>query len=121
MRISDWSSDVRSSDLVLRHRHVGKQGILLEYGIERPAMCRHVPDRTSLQEHLPVVEIFKSCDGLEEGGLTAAGRPEKRQKLVVPDGQAYAIQRLDGSAFRGPERFACRRDAQQFDVVELRR
>src|SRR3546814_17239334 len=75
MRISHWSSDVCSSDLVL-----------------------------PIDPNLALVEIDEAGDGAQQRGLAAAARPEQAEELALPDGDRHGIERRHAAVARSDER-----------------
>src|SRR3546814_19130098 len=94
MRISDWSSDVCSSDLVVGDAEVGKQGVVLEHQPDRAGFRRPLPPLAG--HHLAVDDDAALLNRLQAGGapqrsgLAAAGRPEQAADLAAPQAEAQA-------------------------------
>src|SRR3546814_1721533 len=82
VRISDWSSDVCSSDLL--HRHPADVG--------------------SLELHRPLGRLLQPGQHLGQRGLAAAGFADDGQGHAAIGMQADVVQRLDLVAARSEER-----------------
>src|SRR3546814_10300702 len=97
MRISDWSSDVCSSDLVVGDAEVGKQGVVLEHQPDRAGFRRPLPPLAG--HHLAVDDDAALLKRLQAGGdpqrsgLAAAGRPEQADDLAALQAEAQVIDR----------------------------
>src|SRR3546814_16788047 len=79
MRISDWSSDVCSSDL-LRRRAV---------------------DRVPVHRDPPAGRQIEPGDDAQQGGLATARGADKGDDLVLADGEVDAVERAVGKAGDG--------------------
>src|SRR3546814_11435033 len=80
MRISDWSSDVCSSDLIERER-----AARLHLGID-PALPLHIADhRHMIREHAPETRIFQQARALLRRDRRGVGR----------DGEVHGTRRGD--------------------------
>src|SRR3546814_2594862 len=78
MRISDWSSDVCSSDLPRVLRQVGDAG-------------------ARLQEALAPVEILQPGDHLQQGRLAGAVAADQAGALAARQGQRQAAEQRRGA------------------------
>src|SRR3546814_15769827 len=105
MRISDWSSDVCSSDLlvggharvaqaerhVLAHAHMRVERILLEDHRHAARARREVIDTTLADTDLATIDGLEPGYHPEQGGFAAAGRPEEHPELPRLYGQPQPI------------------------------
>src|SRR3546814_10694081 len=82
MRISDWSSDVCSSDLQLHRLGGDEAGLLGRLGDDRVAggqRCRHLP-RENRQREVPRRDAEKDAAPVQRDLVALAGRPRQRQR-----------------------------------------
>src|SRR3546814_7000509 len=107
MRISDWSSDVCSSDLGLADSLGGVGLGLAERGVDQGVECGvgHGLLDQSLGFDLEGVDVGEGqservAGGLN-GGLGVAGVPDRERRLVVAQGRALGVRADD--ADRGDE------------------
>ena len=73
---------------------MGKQGILLEDGVDLPLVRRDLRDVDAVKEHLAAGRLFEAGDDPERCGLAAAAGAQQCQKLVFVDIQIDAAQHL---------------------------
>ena len=85
---------------ILPHRHMGEQGIGLEYRVDRPAEGRQMLDPLAVEEDFPFGRLLEPRDQAEQGGLAAAGRPEQGEEFIPLDGDRHMVER-DGPAGEG--------------------
>jgi hypothetical protein len=57
-------------------------------------MGGNVVDARALDQDLPRVLLVEAGDRAEKRGLAAAGRPEEREELARPDGEADVVEDL---------------------------
>ena len=67
---------------VLRDRHVGEQGVVLEDRVDVPLCGRNVRDVDALQFDGSRVRALEAGDDAQRGRLPRAGRPEEREELA---------------------------------------
>src|SRR3546814_6647035 len=75
MRISDWSSDVCSSDLAQRRRIAGGD-------VDQAGLVAH--------QDLAAGHLVEAVDGAQQGRLAGAGEPHEDADLALLDGQRGA-------------------------------
>src|SRR5690606_11942687 len=95
----DWSSDVCSSDLygqakrhVIEHRHVTKQGVMLEYKTNLTLAHVYMSGILTVKLHYPVVRLFKAGNNTQQCRLTAAGRAKQRHQFAGGKIQRDVVQ-----------------------------
>src|SRR3546814_8801458 len=82
MRISDWSSDVCSSDLLRK----------IADAESRAPVHRHVGDVVAIQGDPAVVGRNEAGDDIEAGGLSRAVGTEQADRLSALQGQSHTAQ-----------------------------
>src|SRR3546814_16860168 len=98
MRISDWSSDVCSSDLtVLVHiereqRHAGNRAVHM---IPRPMVVQRAGVEI-IDEHAPARSAGKAHAGAAKVGLPAVERAERRAQRVADRAGCLTVDRKSG-------------------------
>src|SRR3546814_8581760 len=70
MRISDWSSDVCSSDLIFSHGHVLEKRIMLKNEADVPIGDLEIRHVFAIEGHLAGIRKFKSGNDAEQGRFT---------------------------------------------------
>jgi hypothetical protein len=86
---------------VLRHRHVGEQGVLLEDGVDVASARRKRGDVDPAEVDPARGGLLEPGDHPQDGGLARAGRAEDREQFAVADGQVGAFDRRDLAAAPG--------------------
>ena len=79
---------------ILIYIQMGKQGILLEDGVDLPLVGRKVRNVFLIKKDIPLIRFDKAGNGAERGGLAAAGRPEQRDEFPVVYVQIETAQNL---------------------------
>src|SRR3546814_3975971 len=94
MRISDWSSDVCSSDLLLDGEAAEDGGFLRKIADaeSRAPVHRHVGDVVAIQGDPAVVGRNEAGDDIEAGGLSRAVGTEQADRLSALQGQSHTAQ-----------------------------
>src|SRR3546814_20759548 len=100
MRISDWSSDVCSSDLLLQAEgdvlldvHVREERIGLEHHVDRPLVGRHARHVPAFQQDLAPAGDFEAGQHAQQGGLAAPGGPEQGDEHALVDVEGDVVDR----------------------------
>ena len=83
---------LQSEGDVLRHRHMGEQGIALEDGIDRPLIGRQMLDRAALEQDLAGARLLEAGDQAQQRGLAAARGAQEGEELVLPDGDRDVVE-----------------------------
>ena len=91
---------------VLRHRHVGKQGVGLKDNAEVPFRGRQRGNVLAGLLDLAGGLDVEAGDGAQQGGLSAAGGPEKAHELALVDLQGNVLQRRERPEHLGQPRDA---------------
>ena len=60
-----------------------KKRIFLEYGIQLALVCRKIGNILSIEEDAPLIRSLEAAEKTQGCGFAAAGRPEKRKKLIL--------------------------------------
>src|SRR5699024_3462654 len=79
---------------VIRDVHMGKESVILKYGIYVSRLRRKGSHILSVQKDLSPVRRLQSRDNTQRGGLTAAGRTQKSDKLALADGKADPFENI---------------------------
>ena len=85
--------DLETEGYVLKHRHVGPQGVALEHQVQSPFAGRFEESLVRIDDHLvvdghgAVLGLFQPGDDSKRGGFAAAGGPQQGHKVPVLDGQ----------------------------------
>jgi hypothetical protein len=87
--------DLQGEAHVVRHRHVGVQGVVLEDHRDVAVLGLHVGDVAVTDEDVPTVDVLEAGEHAQRRGLTAAGRADEDEELAVLDLQ---VQLVDGRA-----------------------
>ena len=69
-----------------------EQRVFLEHGVDTALMGRDIVDLITLKIHLTALGRFKARDDAQGGRLTAAGRTEQGNELLVIDVEADIVQ-----------------------------
>ena len=80
---------------VLGHRHVRKQRVGLEHRVDRPLERRQRRDVLAVEQDFAIGRIVEAGDQPQKRGLSAAGRAEQREELVLADRDRDIVERLD--------------------------
>src|SRR5437868_725207 len=72
-----------------------EQRIVLEDGIDRALEGRERRDILAIKADLALGREIEAGDQPEEGGLAAARRPQKREELVLANGDGNIVERFD--------------------------
>ncbi len=87
-------ADFQAIGDVLANRHVGEQGIVLEYHADAAFFNRQVGDVIVAEQHAAaVVGKFQPGNQPQRGGLAAAGRPQQHQRFAGMDFKVDRLQR----------------------------
>ena len=78
---------------VLRHGHVGKQGVALEHGVDVAILRRDPGHVLAIEENAATVGLVEARDHAQQRGLAAAGGSEEGEELASLDGQADGVDR----------------------------
>ena len=70
---------------------MGEQSVTLKHHIEGPLLRRESLDPLTVEQDLPMRGGFKACDNSEQGRLSTAARPQKREKLPFRDGKVHTF------------------------------
>ena len=81
------------------HRHVGKQGVILEYGVHVPLVRRGVGHIPAFQQHPTCIGAFQPGNDAQRGGFSTAGRAEQRDEF--PGGRVQRNAPQNGGAVKG--------------------
>jgi hypothetical protein len=79
------AGDFRPKGDVLAHREVGKEGVVLEHGVDRPLVGGQGGDVLAVQPHPPVVRLVEAGRNPQQRRLPAPRRPEQRKRLALLD------------------------------------
>jgi len=77
---------------IVEHRHMGKQGIVLEHGIEGTVFRRAQGQVLTGQGDGAGIRKLKPCHQAQQGGLATTRRPKKGNKFTVKDLQIQGVQ-----------------------------
>ena len=102
---------VQAKGDVVVYVQVRKQRVFLKHGVHAAAIRRHGGDVLAVKDHLPGVGRFKAADDAQHRGLSAAGRPQQRDKLAAANVHIDIVKHL-----RLSERLA---DALQLDQSRI--
>jgi len=76
------------------HVHVGKERVVLEDGIDRPAVGGDAGDRLAEDGDSAGGRLLEAGDQPEAGGLARTGRPEHREEFA---GRDVEVELIDGA------------------------
>ena len=79
--IGRLARDFRSERNIFLNVHVGKEGILLENGVNRSSVRRQVCDVLAVENHAPGIGHFKAADDSEHCRLAATRRSQQRDEI----------------------------------------
>ena len=77
---------------VFVHRHMGKQRVVLEHGIQRAMLWGGMGNVMARQANYPGVWLLKTRHQAQQGGFAATRRPQKGDELAVQDVQVQRVQ-----------------------------
>ena len=80
---------------ILAHSHVRKQRVVLEYGVDGPLEWRQRRNVFAVKQDSPLSREFKAGNQPQQCCLSASGRPEQGEELVLPDRHRYIVKRLE--------------------------
>ena len=80
---------------VLRHRHVRKQRVALEDGVDRTLVGRQRRDVVAIEPDLAFGRKIEAGDQPKQRCLAATGGAQKREELVLPDRNRDGVERSD--------------------------
>ena len=80
---------------VLRHRHVGEEGVVLEHGVGVPQVRRHRCDVAAAELDPAGVWALESRDEAQQGRLPRARGAEQGEKLALVDDEIDTRDRDD--------------------------
>ena len=76
---------------VLRHGHMGEQGVVLEHGVDVALIGRHAGHGAAVDQHLARGRLLEAGDQPQAGGLARARRPQHGEELAVGDVEADVV------------------------------
>ncbi len=71
---------------------MGKQGVLLEDGVDLPLMGRDVINPHAVKKHVARGGRLKTADNAQRRGFAAPGGAEQREEFLIVDIQVDVIQ-----------------------------
>ena len=77
---------------VVEHRHVGKQRVMLEYGIEGTIFRGSVGEILSRQGDAALIGMFETGHQPQQGGFSAPGRAQQGNELAVVDLKIQTVE-----------------------------
>ena len=83
--------DLEGEAHVVRHGHVGVEGVVLEHHGDVPVLRRNVGDVVVADVDGSVVHLLQTCEHAQRGGLAAARRPDQNEEFSVVDVQRQVI------------------------------
>src|SRR4051812_30505741 len=72
-----------------------EERVILEDGVDRPPIGRQWRDVLAVKQDLALGREVEAGDQPQKRGLAAAGGPQKREKLVLADGDRDIVERRD--------------------------
>ena len=78
---------------IVRHRHVRKQGVILEHDVDRTRRRRHVSHVDAVDFDAAAVDPFESGQHAEKRGLAASRCTEKTEQLTLVDVERQIVDR----------------------------
>src|SRR5262249_10358747 len=92
-RLLLWSAaHLQAAGDVLRDRPMWEERVALEDRVDRPLIGRQMLDRAALEQDLPGTRLLEARDQAQQRGLAAARRAQKREELVLPDGDRDVVE-----------------------------
>ena len=76
---------------ILGHRHVRKEGVVLEHHPDAALVRRHEVDRAAVEADLAVRRRLEACEHHQAGGLARARRPEHGQELALRNREVQVL------------------------------
>jgi hypothetical protein len=86
--------DLQSVADVFRHRHMGKEGIILEADPRVPQIGRKIVDPLAVEDDIARTDIGEAADQPQERRLPAAAGANERYQFALFDLQRYAFEDL---------------------------
>ena len=73
------------------YRHMGIQGIVLEYHTDVPVLCLHLVHSLTIKKNIAFCRRFQPRNHGKCGAFPTARRPQKAHQLPLPDfdGQSF--------------------------------
>ena len=77
--------DLEAEGYVLRHGHMGEEGVLLEHGVELPLVGGQAGDVLSREVYVARIRLLEAADDTQRCGFAATAGTQEGNELVLFD------------------------------------